>query len=470
MSERIRIDYAALFTVDIRHEYFLNRGEKAFEHMLADEQRAVLREYDVRDQFDVCAAAETKPLLKRHRLLFRRSATGFSVFAPVTDGELDFPLDRSTPLRFYLISKNRYLDDVSNFGVDHSSTAQTYLLSTGAANVDSEGLHLSKPLRGFSSAKDYPAGSQIVNSASDSTQRLIAVRNIVKGSPRNAADWINTPALPAKITAATAANLNAGDRARKNSAVYEALVSDPGVDVSAAAKWKRVFVAGIQALSDGDRVTVSGQFAAISLSDVRPEFVTVEISDLNGRVVRRTELAGSTRFPLETAPVDFSDLPAGNYRVSLRDGTGSILTNGGVGIPQAVQSIYVDREAIRNRAVAIVEVQPAIGGYNLVGSDNKILSPNFLIRIPSRATFWSYTFPKPLTAAERAQIGAAFEVPDERDELIITQRARRLARGFVKLQRLNTGKLLPNPTEKTGIAVDDGTGRLISPIHLSHKT
>lgn len=467
MAERIRIDYGLLFRVELRHTFFLSRGDAEFEHMSPEQQHSVLRNYNVREFVDIQPTAETLLLLRRHRLLFRNDAMGLSVYAPLDGDKPSFSFSRSERLRFHVSARNRHFDDFSNLKLDGTNSSTIHIFSTDAANTDAEGLHLSKPLRGFRSVRRYPTGAQIVNSTASPTRRLTAVRNIAGGSPRDPDDWVETTTLPPTMTQAHVDSLDTGGRATKDGVVYEALDDSPGIDETDATKWRRLFAPGVQAASVADVIELGGRFRLISLGDASPAFVAAEITDRNGKIVRREEFNGTSSHPLKVVSVDFGNQIGGIYRLALKDRSGGLLKHNGNVIATAEQTLYVDGDAIQNNAFAVIEVRTDSPGYELVDGNGDVLSPTFLLRIASPATFWTYTFPRPLTENEQNNLGASFELADGLDDQIVAQKARSLARGFVKLQRLNTGKLLPNPTEQTGIAVEGDTGRLISPIYLS---
>ncbi|UCD68890.1 MAG: hypothetical protein JSW48_01955, partial [Betaproteobacteria bacterium] len=446
-----------------------NRGAKEFEYLPPTQQKDVLAAYDLRQTLSIRPAAETVRGLQRHRLLFRQDAGGFAVYTSVTDDVMDFPLAGNQLFRFHLVASSPGFSDVSNVGFG-GAERQINLFTTEAANEDAEGLHLSRPLAAFTSERNYAVGAQVVDSADDATRRFTAVMDVGKGSDRRSTEWLATPALPPKLTAAVANNIATGDRARKEGIVYEAQVNSPGVDVSDATQWQRLFAPGIQAANEADQKTLCGRFLNVDVSSASPVFVAHDVADRAGRIVASGEMSGAPQNPLKTVHVDLGEHSIGLHRITLRNAAGRLLRQSGQVLAQADQEIYVDAEAIALNAFAVVEIQSDSIGYELLKADKTVASPTFLLRIPSRPTFWSYTFPKPLTAAEQGQIGAEFQPVGGSPDRIITRDARALDRGFVKLQRLNTGKLLPNPTEQTGIAVERSTGRLISPIYLTHKT
>lgn len=468
--ERIRIDYGALFRVNIRLTFFLNLGDEEFEHMTQEQQSSVLGSYDVRHHLDIQPTTETLLLLRRHRLIFRSDAMGFAVYTPLEGGKMRFRFIRSELPRFHLIAKNRHFSNISNLRIDDPISSQIHLFSTDVANADREGLHLSRPLEGFRSANDYPAGSQIINNIAQVTHRLTAVRNIASGAARDQDDWVATAELPQQMTQVHVDTLDAGGRARKDGVIYEALDDTPGIDETDVTKWRRLFAPGIQAASSADAIQLCGRFKIVQFSDAEPDFVAAELTDSTGRIVRREEFTGSLAHPLKVVSLDLGDQVGGVYSLMLRDRTGDLLTHNGNQLAQADQRLYVDGVAVRNNAFSVIEIRTDAAGYELNDLNSEVRSPTFLLRITSPVTFWSYTFPNPLTDDERNQLGESFELADGPGDRIITQKARGLGRGFVTLGRLNTGKLLPNPTEQTGIAIESATGRLISPNYLSHKS
>lgn len=125
------IQYEILFEVNVRNEYYKDKYSP---------------------DFDIQPTGACQELLQRYKLVFRKSAYGFKVFAPVIPKtilpQLEFPLQgRSLRFTFEMISKNSYLDAISDIP-DHHPAQEIFYFSNLYNDADNGLLYLGDQIAG----------------------------------------------------------------------------------------------------------------------------------------------------------------------------------------------------------------------------------------------------------------------------------------------------------------------------------
>ena len=86
------IKYKPLFSVNILHQYYLNKGSEDFFGMTAGETNKQLAGYRVSNFLKITPSTESTLKLKNHRLVFKPVNTGFVVWAQVSETQDTLPL------------------------------------------------------------------------------------------------------------------------------------------------------------------------------------------------------------------------------------------------------------------------------------------------------------------------------------------------------------------------------------------
>ncbi len=86
------IKYKPLFSVDILHKYYLNKGNDDFFTMDQDEKNKQLTGYDVSNFMRITPTAESYQVLMNHRMVFKVVNTGFVVWIQVSENRDTVPL------------------------------------------------------------------------------------------------------------------------------------------------------------------------------------------------------------------------------------------------------------------------------------------------------------------------------------------------------------------------------------------
>ncbi|WP_433777987.1 hypothetical protein [Flavobacterium anhuiense] len=100
--------YGLLFQVTLLHNYFLNNGEETFASMTDDKKEKMLQQFSADAFITVTPTLETNIVLKNHKMVFKKTKTGFGVYVKVKDESVPFikvPADLN--LKF-LININDY--------------------------------------------------------------------------------------------------------------------------------------------------------------------------------------------------------------------------------------------------------------------------------------------------------------------------------------------------------------------------
>lgn len=102
--------YGQLFEVTLLHNYFLNNGEETYETMSATDKKKMIQKYSIDSFLNVTPTAETATIIRNHKLLFKKTKTGFCVYVKVketdeTDPFISIPLTKKLD---FLIRINDY--------------------------------------------------------------------------------------------------------------------------------------------------------------------------------------------------------------------------------------------------------------------------------------------------------------------------------------------------------------------------
>ncbi len=116
--------YKSLFQVNILHQYFLNKGTLEYSNMPDAEKEKQLICYDVSNLFNVLPSAKSQQMLLGHKLIFKRSSSGFTVWCKVSDSNKSLPfitLSDNLELTFLLKLKNHTFFNFSNLKFENAN-------------------------------------------------------------------------------------------------------------------------------------------------------------------------------------------------------------------------------------------------------------------------------------------------------------------------------------------------------------
>ncbi|MBN2709975.1 MAG: hypothetical protein JXR46_13115, partial [Calditrichaceae bacterium] len=139
------IKYKPLFTVNILHQYFLNKGNDDFFTMTEEEKNKQLADYDVSNFMRITPTAESYQVLKNHRMVFKVVNTGFVVWVEVSEDQDTvplIPLHNSLELTFLLTLLDHTFINFTK--LDASNTGKLYFFSNVRPNKADPGFPLIK--------------------------------------------------------------------------------------------------------------------------------------------------------------------------------------------------------------------------------------------------------------------------------------------------------------------------------------
>lgn len=102
--------YGLLFEVTLLHNYFLNNAEETYESMSPTDKEKMIQKYSIDSFISITPTTETASIIRNHKLLFKKTKTGFCVHVKVketdeTDPFISIPLTKKLD---FLIRINDY--------------------------------------------------------------------------------------------------------------------------------------------------------------------------------------------------------------------------------------------------------------------------------------------------------------------------------------------------------------------------
>lgn len=124
------VKYIPLFSVNILHHYFLNKGEDDYESMTDKEKSAQLEFYSLESIVSLKPDEITQQQLRGHNLVFKAVKTGFTVWSKVTGNDNDEPfisLDDDLAFTFLIQMKDSTFYNYTDLKVENDG--KLYYLS-----------------------------------------------------------------------------------------------------------------------------------------------------------------------------------------------------------------------------------------------------------------------------------------------------------------------------------------------------
>ena len=138
--------YKILFTITLRHDYYVNKA---------------CNDFVVKPTKDCLA------LLDQYRLLYRQAGNKVIILTPVEDNKPVIEISPGTVFRFYLFCDNVYFPLFTNWDRDpEDKNVKTFFATNESGNVSQGGLYLTKPLLEYDSQVAYRQGDIVIDSNS----------------------------------------------------------------------------------------------------------------------------------------------------------------------------------------------------------------------------------------------------------------------------------------------------------------
>ncbi|WP_281233238.1 hypothetical protein [Flavobacterium gelatinilyticum] len=109
------LTYGLLFEVTILHNYYLDNGEKTFAAMSADDKEKMLKNFSVDSFLTIQPTLETNTELRNHKMLFKKSKTGFRIYTKIKEPDEPFlKIPASLTLNFIITINNFQFENFTN--------------------------------------------------------------------------------------------------------------------------------------------------------------------------------------------------------------------------------------------------------------------------------------------------------------------------------------------------------------------
>ncbi len=382
--------YAQLFDVKIEHAYHLNFGGTPHAALNDDVRDYLARLYSSKKTFSIFPSAETVKTLSGYRMIFKETNTGFIV--AVETGDANQPkvsLDARFLLRFGFSLKDKAF---ANYTALPRRNDGLFSFSNNSGNTAADN-YLSRPVADFNPSKVYEAGELYLRSVPPDDGLFQAVRDTGPAVSPIVGDWVEIPSDTYDATE----TYTAGDIVLQDYSVYRALVNGPGVDLSNVSDWELIRLLANQYVTDDDYFTLYGERLNLDISSaaISEASIFVYRVDTSEEIHQAQFIAESGT--LGMLPLELVNLPAGVYRLEVRDSTDSVLS-------ELDQEFYLDPEAINKDWFATIDIEVGNGSFSLINGSGELLNPSYLIDFLSRSTRWRYVFPGPQTIGAGAQV------------------------------------------------------------------
>ena len=408
------IRYRPLFAVDIAHDYFQSRGDVVFEAQADADRAALAGVYSVDAFVDAFPDDATSATLAGHKMIFRATATGFTVFVQLDPSAVDIRPKLPPSNDFRLTFALRLVDShFSNYTELGPPTTGFFRFGNDSQNT-AAGLNvLSRPVAAFDPAKRYAAGEIRAVVSGPTFDLFLALRDTGPAAAPVAADWRRIPAdtFSATATFQTGALVLSGNR------LFRALVDNPGTDLTDATKWQPAGVLANQYVTVADATLPVGGLFNLEIVDLALPRATVRLLASDGTTVVDEQPFAAAQGALDVVQIDLRGRPGGPYRIEIVDGAGAVVP--GRGFP-----IYIARRAASENWFGVIDIGLGAGSFALLNADGTLRAPRYVLRFLNRATRWRYIFPQPQTVGTGAEVGV--EAGDSR--VLVTAAPRALTR------------------------------------------
>lgn len=167
-----QITYKLLFQVKVKHLYFQSLGNKSWNELDEAEQKKLSNKFDVAHFFNLFPSISTRELFRGHKMIFKSTATGFSVYASADPGNPTMPLidQEGLKLVFFIQLNDTSFPNYSSLPLQNVAGKIYYF-----GSADSLFPALSLPYPDFVAGESYEAESFVTFSG----KKYTAVENLI---------------------------------------------------------------------------------------------------------------------------------------------------------------------------------------------------------------------------------------------------------------------------------------------------
>ena len=142
--------YKILFTITLRHDYYINKAC---------------------NDFTIKPTPDSVELLNQYHLIFRQAGNKVIVLTPAEDGKPSIEISPGIIFRFYLFCENVYFIHFTNWDQDNYNSKKFYATNQNN-NFSETDRYLSTPLPGYDDKATYHQGSLVVNAQKEVNESI----------------------------------------------------------------------------------------------------------------------------------------------------------------------------------------------------------------------------------------------------------------------------------------------------------
>jgi hypothetical protein len=406
------IRYRPLLHVEIAHDYFMSRGDVVLEANTDADRAALTNHYTVNDFLRIHPDDTTVSTLAGHKMLFKVTASGFTVAVQLDPSATDIrPLVPPPPdfrLRFVMRLTDKRFSNYTELGpVD----TRFYRFGNDSQNRTAGVNFLSTRVQAFSATRRYVAGEVRAQAAGATFDLFLALRDTGPAAAPVSADWRRIPA----DTWSAAKTYLTGAIVLSSNQLFRALVDNPGSDLTDAVAWQPVDVLGNQYATVADAILPVPGLFNLDISDAALTQATVRVFASGGTVAATEHTFATAQGTLSQLQIDLRGLRPGPYRV--------IILNTAAVVVREVRC-FLSPLAITGNWFGVIEIERGTADFALFNNDGTLRAPRYVLRFLNRATRWRYIFPSAQPVGPGAEV--APEGGDNR--ILVTATARPLTR------------------------------------------
>lgn len=406
------IRYRPLFHVDIAHDYFLSRGDVVVEAQAEVDRTALTALFAVDEFLEIFPTEETESVLAGHKMLFRTSASGFTVAVrvdPSAPGDRPMvPPAAGLKLAFAL----RLIDPrFANYTELGPAATRFYRFGNDSQNRTADVNFLSRRVPAFAASRRYAAGEIRAQAAGPTFDLFLALRDTGPAAAPVAADWRRIPA----DTHNPATTYQQGAIVLSGNRLFRALINQPGTDLTVAAEWQPAGVLGNQYATSADAALPVSSLFNLDISDLALPQAAVHVFPSGAAVTAREQTFTAGSGTLAEVQIDLRGLAPGLYRADILDGAAAVARS---------LALYLAPRAATENWFGVIDIGAGAGDFALFNPSGTLRTPRYVLRFLNRATRWRYIFPAPQV------VGAGADVAPEagNNRVLVTAAPRPLTR------------------------------------------
>jgi hypothetical protein len=189
------IIYKSLFEVNIRHHFFLNKGQQEWDSMSQEEKDTQEAKFDVKEILDISPTPDCVKLLNAHNCIFKKTATGILIGIKAEPDEVNvgkfkpyISLNDEETFRFSVQLKDYNFLNYTALSLQ-SARNRTHILTNSAINDSNLFPALTSIPPVFESGKTYMPGDMLSDSATNQTKLFTALVKTTD-NPTGSSDWL----------------------------------------------------------------------------------------------------------------------------------------------------------------------------------------------------------------------------------------------------------------------------------------